>query len=70
MKELLENWNKMLHEVEELSPQNKSKVFQDVTAEANSIINKINSASGGDSGLAKEALESLIVILQDSLERL
>ena len=33
-------------------------------------INKINSASGGDSGLAKEALESLIVILQDSLERL
>ena len=60
----------MIEEADDLAPQNKSKIFDDINTEANAIIGKIKSAASGDSGLAKEALESLIVALQNSLERL
>jgi hypothetical protein len=70
MKTLLENWNKKLTEAEELPPENKSEIFDNVESEADAIVGKIRSASAGDSELAKEAMQSLIVALQNSLERL
>lgn len=70
MKNLIENWKKTLIEIEELPPQNKSAIFDNVEKEAAIIINKVRSASGGDNDLAKEVMQSLIVVLQNSLEEL
>ena len=70
MKNLIENWKKTLIEIEELPPQNKSAIFDNVGKEAKIIINKVKTASDGDRNLAKEAMQSLIVALQDSLEEL
>ena len=71
MKSLLQKWNEILsEEAEEMTSQNKSTIFKNVDAEANNIVNKIKTAAAGDSGLAKEAMQSLIVALQNSIESL
>jgi|MDTB01.1.fsa_nt_gb hypothetical protein len=70
MKLIIENWNKAKLVEEELPAENKSAIFDDVNKEALSIVNKIRTASAGDDNLAKEAMESLIVALQKSLEGL
>jgi hypothetical protein len=70
MKDLLEKWKQLLVEAPELPPQGKAKIFDNVEKEAATIINKVKSASGGDSELAKEAMQSLIVSLENSIESL
>ena len=39
MKNLIENWKKTLIEIEELPPQNKSAIFDNVEKEAAIIVN-------------------------------
>ena len=67
IKLIIENWNKAMLAEEEMPPENKSAIFDDINKEALNIVNKIRTASKGDNNLAKEAMESLIVALQKSL---
>ena len=70
MKLIIENWNEAMLAEEEQSAENKSKIFDDVNKEADLIVKKVVQAAAGDKGLAREAMQSLIKTLQDSLERM
>jgi hypothetical protein len=68
MKTLLENWKKTISEVEEQPPADKREMFGSLEKEAIELINKVNVAAKGDANLYREAIESLIVILQDNIK--
>ena len=68
MKTLLENWNRAMSEVEELNPEDKTALFQGLQDQATELIGRINDASKGDANLAREAIQSLIVVFQNSLK--
>jgi len=69
MKLLLENWTNFLNE-EEQEASAKAAVLTNAEKEVDGLINKIRSAAKNDEGLAREALESIILGLQQALERL
>jgi|TARA_R110002074_G_scaffold46299_3_gene119237 hypothetical protein len=69
MKLLLEHWNNFLSEEEQIA-SDKAKILNNAEKETQALVNKIQSATQGDEGLARETLESIIQGLQQALERL
>ena len=69
MKQLLEQWRRALNE-EELGGAEKAKALANAEREVGAIVKKAQSAAGGDAGLARELLESMITGLQQALEEL
>jgi hypothetical protein len=69
MKHLMEIWRNTLQEKEQ-GVAEKAKVLASAQQEVQGLITKVQSATGGDSGLTREVLESVLIDLQQALEEL
>jgi hypothetical protein len=67
MKLLMERWRIALDE-EEQEGAAKAKILEDAGTEAQALITKVTTAARGDAALAREAIESIIVALQNTLK--
>ena len=63
----MERWRIALDE-EEQEGDAKAKILEDAAKEAQALITKVTSATRGDVALAREAIESIIVALQNTLK--
>jgi len=68
MKTIIESWNKTMLEAQEQTPETKASLFRDLEDQAAQLISNINKAAQGDANLAQEAIQSLIVVFQNSLK--
>ena len=69
MKHLMEIWRNTLQEKEQ-GVAEKAEVLASAQQEVQSLITKVQSAAGGDSGLTREVLESMLIDLQQAIEEL
>ena len=69
MKLLLEKWRELLNE-EEQAAADKARLLSNSQREVDSLVNKVQQAAAGDDNLTREALESIVLSLQQTIEKL